>query len=95
MPSDSTITTMMTMHIVTTGTRWKVGTPKRNGSTRSNQAAVATLSKCMMPSAAASSAPATIPSSTDTLATKPRPHRMSARITASTKAEMPSPVSCP
>ena len=68
MPSDSIITTTMTMHIVMIGIGWNSGTPKWNGNTIATQCAVATFSKCINPIAAASTAPATIPNSTATFA---------------------------
>ncbi len=91
MPVDSIITTIITTHIVATGTRWNCGQPKWNGSTGANQAAAATFSTCMSPRQAASTEPATMPASTATLARKPRPQRMSARIVSSTRKAMPRP----
>ncbi len=48
-----------------------VGQPKANGVTTSNQCALPTLSKFILPIAMATAQPATIPSSTEMLATKP------------------------
>ena len=95
MPSDSIITTIITMHMVTIGTRWNCGMPKRNGMTTSTHGAAITLSKCMTPSADASTAPAMMPSSTETLARKPEPQRIRPRMTTSTNSAMPRPWSWP
>ena len=52
-----------------------------------------TRSKCMTPSSVASTAPAMMPSSTATLATKPVKKRIRPRITSSTNSAMPKPSS--
>ena len=85
------MTTTMTTHIVAIGTRWNSGIPKWKGSTTSTHAAAPTFSKCMKPRNAARTEPATMPSSTATLATKPRPHLMRARMNTSTNAATASP----
>ncbi len=85
----------MTMHMVMIGTTWNFGMPKRSGITASTQAADATLSKCMIPSSEASTAPAMMPSNTATLAMKPVNQRIKPRITSSTNSAMPKPSSWP
>src|SRR6266436_5983816 len=67
MPSDSIMTTIMTMHIVTIGTMENFGMPKWSGLTTSIQDADATFSKCITPRRVARIAPATMPSRTETL----------------------------
>ena len=91
MPTDSIITTIITMHMVMIGTRWNCGMPNRSGDTKSTQGAVPTLVKLITPMSAARTAPATMPSSTETLARKPVPHLISPRITTSTNSAMASP----
>ena len=71
MPVDSIITTIITRVMVRISTGSKVGMPNWNGSTTSNQAALATLSKFIMPMAVASTLPTTMPSSTEMLLRKP------------------------
>ena len=89
------MTTIITMHMVMMGTSWNFGIPKCNGSTIAAHGAAATFSKCMTPRTAARTAPATMPSSTATLATKPAPHLIRPRITSSTNSAMPSPCNWP
>ena len=71
MPVDSIITTIITSVMVRIITGSKVGMPKAKGVTTSNQCALATLSKFILPIAMATAQPATMPSSTEMLATKP------------------------
>ena len=56
MPVDSIITTIITSVIVRIRTGSKIGMPKWNGRISANQRASPTLSKCIMPSAAAMTA---------------------------------------
>ena len=86
MPVDSIITTIITSVIVRIITGSKVGMPKANGVTKSNQFALATLSKFILPIAMATAQPATMPSSTEMLATKPFMYLTNSSITTSTKA---------
>lgn len=85
---DSIITTIITSTIVRIITGSKVGMPNAKGVTMSNQCAVATLAKLILPSSAASAQPATMPSSTEMLATKPRAYFTSSRMKTSTTAAM-------
>ena len=71
MPVDSIITTIITRVMVTIRTGSKIGVPKWNGGIGANQAAAATLSKCIIPSAAAMTPPTTMPSRTAMLERKP------------------------
>ena len=57
------------MVAISTGS--KIGVPKWNGVIGANQAASATLSKCIIPSAAAMTPPVMMPRSTAMLARKP------------------------
>ena len=91
MPVDSIITTIITSDMVRIITGSKTGTPKWNGSTMSNQGALPTLSKFIMPAAVATTPPTTMPSSTEMLAMKPRVNRAISRMVASTMTEIPRP----
>ena len=71
MPVDSIITTIITRTMVRIITGSKIGVPKWKGEISANQPAVPTLSKCIMPRAAASTPPMMMPRSTAILATKP------------------------
>ncbi len=62
----------------------KIGVPKWKGRIGANQAAAATLSKCIIPSAAAMMAPTTMPSSTAMLDRNPLAKRAKPITTAST-----------
>jgi hypothetical protein len=86
MPVDSIITTIITSVMVRIITMSNVGMPKANGVTTSNQCALPTLSKCILPIAAASTQPATMPSSTEMLARKPLVYFTSSRMKTSTAA---------
>ena len=88
MPVDSIITTIITNVMVRIITPSKVGMPKANGVTTSNQAALATLSKPILPRPTATTQPATMPSNTAMLAMKPRPYLEISRMVPSTKAAM-------
>ena len=79
MPVDSIITTIITSVMVRIITMSKVGMPKAKGVTRSNQCALPTLSKFILPIAMATAQPATMPSRTEMLATKPLAYLTSSR----------------
>ena len=66
----------------------KVGMPNANGVTTSNQFALPTLSKFILPIAMATAQPATMPSSTEMLATKPLLYLTSSRMNTSTAPAM-------
>lgn len=84
MPVDSIITTIITSTMVRISTGSKIGVPKWNGMIGANQAAEPTLAKSIMPKAAATMPPATMPISTAMLLTKPRPKRATATTMPST-----------
>ena len=88
MPVDSIITTIITSVMVRIITRSKVGMPKWKGVITPNQAASPTLSKFILPSATAITAPTMMPRSTEMLARKPLAKRAIARIATSTMAEI-------
>ncbi len=89
MPVDSIMTTIMTRVMVTIITRSKVGVPKWKGVMRPNQLASATLSKLILPSATAITAPMMMPRRTEMLAMKPLAKRAMRRMAIRTTAEMP------
>ncbi len=86
MPVDSIITTIITSAMVRIITMSKLGMPKAKGVTTSNQCALATLSKFILPIAMATAQPATMPSSTEMLAMKPLAYFTSSRMNTSTAA---------
>jgi hypothetical protein len=88
MPVDSIMTTIITSDIVRIITMSKVGMPKANGVTTSNQCALPTLSKFILPRAIAIAQPPTMPSSTEMLAMKPFMKRTSNRMKTKTVAAM-------
>ena len=88
MPVDSIITTIITSVMVRIITMSNVGMPKAKGVTTSNQCALPTLSKFILPMPAAITQPTTMPSSTEMLATKPRVYFTSSRMNTSTTAAM-------
>ena len=88
MPVDSIITTIITRLMVRMRMGSKIGAAISNGSTRSNQFALPTLSKFMRPAAVAITPPMTMPSSTEMLAMKPRANFAMSRMAASTMAAM-------
>ena len=65
----------------------KTGVPKWNGVIGANQAALATLSKCIIPSAAAMTPPATMPTRTAMLERNPLAKRATPMTIASTTSE--------
>ena len=73
MPSDSTITTTITRHMVAIEIGSKTGMPKCSGVTTDIQCTSARPSKLTLPSAIAIAKPTPMPSSTATLDRKPRP----------------------
>ena len=90
MPVDSIMTSVM----VTIRIGSKIGRAISKGSTRSNQLALATFSKPIMPAAVAMTPPMTMPSSTEMLATKPRAYLAISRMETSTMAAMPMCDNC-
>ena len=82
MPVDSIITS--TMVRIITGSN--VGMPKAKGVTTSNQCALPTLSKFILPMAMVTAHPATMPSKTEMLATKPLAYFTSSRMNSKTAA---------
>ena len=93
MPVDSIITTIITKVMVTIRIGSKMGAAISKGSTRSNQCALATLSKLIKPATVAITPPITMPSSTEMLATKPLAYLAISRIDTNTIAAMPMWVS--
>jgi len=67
----------------------KTGAPNWNGGTKPNHAALPTLSKLIMPIAAATTPPITMPKSTEMLLIKPLKNLEIIKIETSTKAAMP------
>ena len=92
MPVDSIITTIITSVMVRIRMGSKIGMAISSGSTRSNHSALLTLSKFISPISVATTAPMTMPSSTEILATKPLANLAISRMDRSTSAEMPMPV---
>ena len=86
MPVDSIITTIITSVMVRIITMSKVGMPNAKGVTTSNQPALPTLSKFILPMPKATTQPNTMPSSTEMLATKPLAYFTSKRMPMSTAA---------
>ena len=81
--------------MVSTITGSKVSRPKANGVTMSNRPALAAFSKPVLPIISATAQPATMPSSTAILATKPRPLRTISKIATRTKPAMAGLSSAP
>ena len=88
MPVLSIITTTITRLMVTISTGSNTGAAISNGSTKSNQPALATLSKFIRPMAVAMTPPMTMPSSTEMLATKPRAYLAISKMDTSTTPAM-------
>ncbi len=93
MPVDSIITTTITMHMVTIGPRENWGMPNWNGSTNPTAGAEPTASKLILPIAAATTAPTTMPISTEIFATNPLPNLLTPRMASSTRSDRPNPPS--
>ena len=87
MPVDSIRVTIITSVMVAISTGSKIGVPKWNGVIGANQAASATLSKCIIPSAAAITPPVTMPRSTAMLERKPLAKRAMPMTTPSTTSD--------
>ena len=87
MPVNSIIVTIITSVMVTISTGSKIGVPKWKGMIGANQAASATFSKCIIPSAAAMTPPTTMPTSTAMLDRKPLAKRATPMTTASTTSD--------
>ena len=82
MPSDSTITTIITRHMVAMDAHSNRGRPNWNGMTRPARGAAATPAKLILPRAAATTQPATTPSSTAVLLSSPVVKRVRASTTS-------------
>ena len=89
MPVDSMNVTNITVTIVTIDSGSKCGRPKWNGITKPTHGACATPSVFTRPIAKAIAKPATMPSSTEMFATKPRPYLLISRISVSTSSDRP------
>ncbi|EWS63666.1 hypothetical protein Y695_03100 [Hydrogenophaga sp. T4] len=94
MPVDSIITTIITRLMVRIRMGSNTGAAISNGSTMSNQFALATFSNVIRPAAVAITPPPTMPSNTEMLATKPLANLAISRMAASTMAAMPMCESC-
>ena len=84
MPSDSTMTTTMTRHIVAIETGSNFGMPNCSGVTMANQAASSVPAKLTLPISIDTMKPTMMPTSTETLARKPLPKRVTTSTTTST-----------
>ncbi|MCY1561017.1 hypothetical protein D9M68_982260 [compost metagenome] len=88
------MTTTITRLMVRIRMGSNTGAAISNGSTMSNQWALATFSNVIRPAAVAITPPITMPSSTEMLATKPLAYLAISRMAARTMAAMPMCGSC-